>query len=212
MVMPKGISIMPVVIRLALTKIFPTFLAGSLMATTATTTLTLVENEGTFGEVDVTVNPAAVNAPSSDKTILTGSLSVELEIDTDNNTVSGLSVIGSNIQGTQLIFSANVLFGIVRYNATSSETIGVDVFTTTAPGAVDPSTGNYDASDHPFLINEGTLAGSILYAPNLSTTFTALATGAVDTGNPIQAGKSGKVRLTLPAEDQAFLQISATEP
>lgn len=125
------------------------------MATTATTTLTLVQ-EGSYGLIDVTVD--ALFIPSSDTSALTGTIDVQLEIDTDSDTVSALTTLNSDITGTQVKFKAGS--GFYSYDVTSSETLGVSIFTSAPPGSVDPETGYFDASEHQFKIDEGTLTGT----------------------------------------------------
>jgi hypothetical protein len=125
--------------------------------TAATTTLAL-QNDGSFGDININMTPS-FGQSSSDTSTLTGTLGIELKINTDNDTVSSLTMISSNMQGTPVSFSGGSFFNPPEYNVSSS-TVGVSLTTTTPPGAVDPSTGNYNVSEHPFSINQGTMSGS----------------------------------------------------
>jgi hypothetical protein len=53
---------------------------------------------------------------------------------------------------------------------------------------------------------------TVSYTPDLMTAFTPLASGAVNVGNPIPAGTTGTVTITLPAGVQGFLKMSAVAP
>ncbi len=73
-------------------------------------TLTIVENEGSFGLIDITVD--APGTADSDTSVLTGTVSIELEVDTDTDAPTGVTAVEGNIVGTQVAFSgSNFLFG-----------------------------------------------------------------------------------------------------
>lgn len=105
---------------------------------------------------DVTIEAPLL--PSTDTSLLSGTLDLEFEIDTDNDAVSAVTALDSNITGTQVTFKRS-FFGL-GYDVSSSETLGIDIFTPIPSGSVDSVIGDYDASDHQFVIDEGTLAGS----------------------------------------------------
>lgn len=173
--------------------ICPLFLSLGLQAGVATASLNLVEESG-FNAVDVTIQPPV--APDTDTTTLSGSLLVDLDVDTDTNEVSSLNVISADVVGSQLNFiSTNFL---LQYNLLSSESIGVDIFTTTPPSLVDPSTGEFDAADHTFMINEGTLAGEL--TPFLSPTSQILVDFATDPFGSTSIG-TGEISLSLLSSD-----------
>ena len=133
--------------------LFPSlFLFGETVSTTLEIT-----PEPEFNSIEITIAPPVLPL-SGDNTNLSGSLEVELEIDPDSDQVSALTIINGTASGTPLSLSASNFLG--SYDFSSTE-IGAGVETLTPPGAVDPTTGEFDASEHSFTVQSGTLFGSI---------------------------------------------------
>lgn len=134
--------------------LFPSLL---LSGEPVTTTLEITPEPG-FNSIEITLAPPILDS-SSDTTDLTGSLEVELDIDPDNDQVSALTIINGTATGTPLSLSASTFFvGSYDFNSTS---IGAVIETPSPPGAVDPATGEFDASEHSLTVNNGSLSGSI---------------------------------------------------
>jgi hypothetical protein len=134
--------------------LFPSlFLFGE----TVNTTLEITPEPG-FNSIEITLAPPVLDL-SSDTTDLSGSLEVELEIDPDGDQVSALTIINGSATGTPLSLSASTFF-VGSYDFNSTE-IGAAIETPAPPGAVDPATGEFDASEHSLSVNSGTLSGSI---------------------------------------------------
>lgn len=127
------------------------------LASSGEAVLTLV-NEPEFNEVQVDVVPPFV--PSKDTTFLSGTLRGQIEVDTDTDTVRTLIAEGGNIVGSAIDLNRTGV--LLRYNANSTE-LGIDITTLTPPSRVDSSTGDFDASDHQFIVNSGTLSGQVHY-------------------------------------------------
>lgn len=153
----------------------------------------MAEGDGDFGVINVVVN--APGAVDTDTTTLTGNITVELNIDPDTDTVNEVTVVSGDITGTQMEFSGgNFLFS---YSVESSPTIGCDIVTTSPPGAVDPATGNFDASEHPFQLNEGTLTGEtrvLFTATPVAVDFATDPFGSTNSG-------TGNIQLSLLSSD-----------
>jgi len=133
--------------------LFPSlFLFGETVSTTLEIT-----PEPEFNSIEITIAPPVLPL-SGDNTNLSGSLEVELEIDPDSDQVSALTIINGTASGTPLSLSASNFLG--SYDFSSTE-IGAGVETLTPPGAVDPTTGEFDASEHSLTVQSGTLFGSI---------------------------------------------------
>jgi hypothetical protein len=132
-------------------------LAASLPALGAEqiTTLDLVDEAG-YNTVSLTIDVPLIGS-SSDTTNLSGSLQVRLGIDPSTDEVGELTILTGNVTGTGVTLSKSGLFG--SYNV-SSTSLGATLASPAPPGVVDPPTGNFDATQHTFTINSGTLGGS----------------------------------------------------
>ena len=119
--------------------------------------LTLVDEDG-YNEIEVSVRPPLL--PSNDTTILSGAVEIGLEIDTDTDQVRTLAASSGAINGSPITFSRTGL--VLRYSA-SSDALGIDIRTPNPPGYVTSATGEFDASDHQFIVNKGTLTGQVNY-------------------------------------------------
>lgn len=125
-------------------------------ATPSTTTLPLLQDPG-FNTITITVDVPLIGA-DSDTSNLSGSILVDLEINQVTDEVSELTAVSGDIVGAGVSFSRSA-FLVGSYNV-SSTAIGADVFTLFPPGLVEPEGGNFDASQHAFSVNDGTLSGS----------------------------------------------------
>jgi len=123
--------------------------------------LTLV-NEAGYNSMNVRLDIPLFGSQTRTSTI-TGTVLATLAIDPATNRTPELSISDGVISGTPVSFSMSVfLLGSVKIN---SSTIGGTAFTTTPPGPVDPPTGNFDATLHQFVMNQGTLTGTAVGSP-----------------------------------------------
>lgn len=125
-------------------------------------TLTLVEEDG-FNEVDIALDVEAVG-PSNDQSILSGTIEVQVNIAPANSTTNELTILSADVQGDEddpIALSANrrEIFIVAEYSFTGTG-LGFSAVTKAPPGQVDPSTGEFDASDHEVTVNRGMLAGT----------------------------------------------------
>lgn len=125
-------------------------------AAPGTSTLTLV-NEAGFNTLDINLTINAPIASSSDTTDLSGTIQVALEIDPDTDQVSEMTIINGTVTGTPISLSGGGAAGSYSF---SSNTLGGILSTPNPPGIVDPPTGDFDASQHAFEINQGVLSGT----------------------------------------------------
>ncbi len=116
-------------------------------------TLTLVEEAG-FNDfkIDLSTNIG----DSDDNTELSGTMVAKInlfpaEITTDEFTILSADVEGSDIELSGGGFAANYDF--------TGEDLGFSAITSTPPGTVDFTTGEFDASQHEVTINQGMLSG-----------------------------------------------------
>ncbi|BCX47619.1 hypothetical protein HAHE_15270 [Haloferula helveola] len=145
--------------------------AGLAGATTGTivsgsTTLNIVPQAGaTTAEdkniINIKVQPGG-NASwrTEQNTSLTGTVDVEVEIDITNDRAISFSLIDGRASATDMRF---------RVVKTQTSQLGYDlrfenlscgIFTTAPPALItDPVTGEFDAADHTFLIDQGTATG-----------------------------------------------------
>lgn len=124
-------------------------------------TLTLV-NEAGYNKLNITLAVTLFGSQTKQSTV-TGSMLARLAISPATNRSPEFTILSGTFQGTPVSFSlSNFLFGSIT--ATSS-TIGGTMFTTTPPGTIDPTTGQGPASQHQFVINQGTVSGTAVGNP-----------------------------------------------
>jgi hypothetical protein len=141
-------------------------LAAPALAIPATTTLALVENDPVFNKLRITVDPQIplVDLSDTEVTTLTGSVTAAFDVDPLRHQTSTMTLSDGRAHATPVTFSRSVLFGTYSYTVTASG-LSAAVYTLIPPGAVDPPTGNFDASQHAFSLDSGSLTGVALGNP-----------------------------------------------
>lgn len=139
-------------------------LAGlPLVGDTVNSTLTVTPTPAASPDPEYNVIELELSPPvlptGRDKTELTGTLEIELEIDPATDQVSQFTIVNGTATGSPIDLSGSTPF-VGSYDFTSSE-LGADLSTPSPPGVVDPATGNFNAADHSLTVNSGTLSGSI---------------------------------------------------
>jgi len=164
-------------------------------------TLTLV-NEAGFNDLALNLSVPLFGNQTKHST-LTGSIDVRLDIDPATGLSPEFTILDGTVNGTGVSFKLTFLFSTITANA--SDFTG-NVFTTLPPGMMNPATGQGDASQHEFNINQGTVTGSAPGTP-IDINF------AVDPfGNPTSG--TGTVTIT-PAgttPTRAIYDITAVLP
>lgn len=120
------------------------------------TTLVLTE-DGVNNKVTIGLSIPGFGS-SSDVTTLTGTLEVDLVVDPATGEVAELTVTSGDLTGTPVSLNAGNVFAGYAFTST---VLGGTVFTPTPPGTVDPPTGSFDATQHSFEINQGSVSGNI---------------------------------------------------
>ena len=125
-------------------------------AVPVTADLILVDESG-FNEIEIAIDVPIVGG-DNDTSEVSGTVTVELEIDPVTDEVTELTVIEGNVTGTGVKFSRNII--VARYEVTASS-IGAVLSTPDPPGEVDGPTGDFDAAQHSFTVNSGVLDGEV---------------------------------------------------
>ncbi|MGJ8649072.1 MAG: hypothetical protein ACSHX4_01820 [Opitutaceae bacterium] len=169
------------------------FLALNMHGKVVTASLNL-DGQAPLNDIVVTIVPPV--ASSSSTTTLSGSLLVAFDIDTDLDQVSSVNVLSGDMVGSPLEFISTSF--LLRYNISTSGNIGVDIFTPSPPSVVNPVTGEFDAAEHTFLINEGILSGEL--TPFLSPTSTFSTDFSIEPFGDSSSG-TGVVTISLQSSD-----------
>ncbi|MCP5534355.1 MAG: hypothetical protein H7A48_14385 [Akkermansiaceae bacterium] len=162
-------------------------LASPAMAIPASTTLTLV-NEPGFNVLDITVSGPNITTSTTQST-LTGTVTATLDVDNDLGQTSELTLSDGVVAGSDFTASgtASVSFFTGPYQLNATNLAGT-FFTFSPPGTVTPATGEFAASQHRFVINQGDVEGTALG----QTTFTTFSEE-----NPFEGAGSGTGTVTL---------------
>jgi len=134
---------------------FGLFAVPAFCQTANQATLTLVDENG-LNEADIDLDVALIGG-SSDTSELSGTIDVQLNISPGLRTTDELTILSADVAGSDIDLSRNIF--IASYSLESSN-LGFDAVTPEAPGAVNPETGEFDATQHEVTINSGTLSGS----------------------------------------------------
>lgn len=165
--------------------------------------LTLVEEAG-FNQFDITVG--ASGASDRDRTSLTGTAEVALNIDPTSGTTDSLVITGADISATDMNFTLRAFF-IITVASLNAENLKGTADTPLGFGPVNRETGKFDAALHTFTLNEGTISGEALDNPVNSDVSESPITGN-GTGE-------GTVALTNPVEGpdrKVFYDVTVTLP
>lgn len=169
----------------------------------ASTTLELV-NEPGFNRVRIAISAQGAN--SNDTTILTGTMTADFNVDPQAHTTTEMTIRDGRASGTDMRFIGRVLFVVVAYDINLRNLSGT-IATTNPPGVVDPQTGNFDASQHELILDQGQISGTALGDP-VNAEFTP--------ENPVGSPGSGtgSVTLTPTATDATHqhYQVTVTLP
>jgi len=118
--------------------------------------LTLVADDPGFNEIGIDL--AVAIGDSSASSTLTGTLEVEFNIDTVNHQTNELTIFGGDLAGTDVTLEGGTLFA--NYSVTSSD-LRAFAETLLPPGTVNPENGEFDASQHGVVVDQGTLEGEV---------------------------------------------------
>lgn len=132
--------------------------AAALHAITAACPLTFVTQPG-FNVMTISIIPQGLSGlGDSDTTTLTGSVTAQLDINPKTGKTSELTLSNGRVNGTNMNFSRSIfLVGGYNFNVTN---FSAALNTTSPPGVVDPGTGQFDASQHRFDVDQGAITGS----------------------------------------------------
>jgi hypothetical protein len=178
--------------------------------------LTLVPPNTTTGvnAITITIQPLELaSLEDTEVTKLAGSMIADMEVDVVNDHAIEMTLINGSgtIQGLatpNFSFSKSIFFG-PSYNVTFSN-LGFTIDTPNPPGIVSiPSSGTFDASQHRFLIDQGTANGSYnggLFGP--SGTINQTFTPADPLGGPGQG--TGTITLVRTGTRPGFIDYAAT--
>ena len=162
-------------------------LAPPAMAVPASTTLTLV-NEPGFNVLDITVSGPNITTSTTQST-LTGTVTATLDVDNNLGQTSELTLSDGVVAGSDFSASGtatvSIFSGPYQLNATN---LAGTFFTFSPPGTVTPATGEFAASQHRFVINQGDVNGTAL-GQNIVETFSE--------ESPFEGAGSGTGTVTL---------------
>ncbi|MGB0993177.1 MAG: hypothetical protein ACPG32_12005 [Akkermansiaceae bacterium] len=123
-------------------------------------TLTLV-NEPGFNQLAILID-IDIAGQNSQTSTLTGTIASSHNINPDTHTNDLLDIQSATIAGSDVTFTIN---NILTGNITlQGQGLGADVFTV-GNGAVDPNTNEFDAMEHAFTVNQGTISGTAAGTP-----------------------------------------------
>lgn len=176
--------------------------------------LTLVQENG-LNQFDITVGAQGLR--DSDKTNLSGTAEITLNIDPSSGTTDSLFINGANITATDMNFTLSTLFGLVVIAELDAQNLKGTAGTPLGSAPVNPATGEFDAALHTFTLNDGTISGE---APDSSVnnnisenpiTGNGMGTGTVTLTNPVE-GEERKifydVTITLPVVIDDSIPVS----
>ncbi|MCH7229068.1 hypothetical protein [Haloferula sp. A504] len=131
-------------------------------AVPATVELAAVTGDPSFNQLQITVDPG-FGLTDSDVSQVTGNLFADLEVDPLLGQVSEMTLRNGEdpddgLRATDVSFSRSVI--LVGGYSVSGNGLAGEIFTPSPPGVVTPGTGEFDASQYSFLLDQGTLAGS----------------------------------------------------
>lgn len=199
---------------------------SKLLAALALTTLAASANPGTavlslvaeadFNKITITFDPPVLPAGEG-TTTLSGDVEVLLEIDPATDQVSQMTITNGMVSGTPVSISESTPF-VGNYQLQST-TLGAELATPNPPGQVDPSTGEFDASEHSFTVNSGTLSGNIsvpLAGINEAINFDFAATpvsgfGSPDVKGTVSLNPTGSTATTKSYEVMVLLPVDVLE-
>ncbi len=116
--------------------------------------LTLVDEAGA-NEVDIDLDVSNIGS-SNDTSDLSGTIEVQLNISPVTATTDEMTILSADVNGTDVTLDAG---GFLANYSFQSKNLGFTAFTPQAPGIVNPSNGEFDASQHELTANRGTLEG-----------------------------------------------------
>lgn len=130
-------------------------------------TLTLVDENG-FNEVDIDLDVAIAGA-SDDTSSLTGTVEVQVNVTPDLSSTSELTILSADVSGSDISLSRSFLF--TSLYSLRGENLRFSAETTSPPGLVDVTNGEFDASQHEITVDQGTFSGSAVGTDNIEFNF-----------------------------------------
>lgn len=182
-------------------------MVSRMIAAPAVTTLTLLDEPG-YNTLQITVSGQYLST-SHTQSKLTGTVGAWLDVDHPSETTRELTlfnglIAGSDFSATGTASSFGFPLGTYQLNATG---LAGTFFTIQAPGTVTPATGTFNAAQHRFVIDQGTVTGNALGQSYQS---------AFNSQNPFAGTGSGTGSVTLtPAgadADSILYQVVVVVP
>lgn len=143
--------------------LLPLLISGSLHAADEPNrgTLTLVQEAG-YNQLNITLKVDLFGSQTKTSTV-SGTLDARFAADPATARSPEFTILSGAISATPVSFSLRGLFfGSITANST---TLGGTAFTTRPPGTLDPNTGTGDATQHEFVIHQGSVSGSAVGNP-----------------------------------------------
>ncbi|MGB6220354.1 hypothetical protein [Haloferula sp.] len=144
-------------------RLFLLLLVPPVFAIPASTTLTLVEGEPGFNTLTIRVDPdTPISLADTETTILSGSVIADFDVDPATGKTSEFTLREGRATTSPLNFSRSFLG--LGYNVSGNQ-LSAAIVTPDPPGTVEPETGEFDASQHSFEIDQGSITGTALGSP-----------------------------------------------
>jgi len=114
--------------------------------------------------IDALVPDTGQTATDTKTTNASGFINTRMKVDTEAGKVAELSFGGGDVALTNMNFNLRVIFLIFPVTVATINTSGLRGFPTTPlpPGPVDFASSTFDAADHDFTVNQGTITGTVV--------------------------------------------------
>lgn len=172
-------------------------LAAPALALPVTVELDLIEDDAAFNRLRITVDPQVgvpfVDLSDTQTTVLTGTMIAAFDFDPATGQVASMTLDGGRVNASDVTFSESIriLFTTYSYEVSTSALSGT-VFTPAPPAPLlDPTAGTFDAADHGFRLDQGSMSGQALGNP------IAL---SVSPEEPFEGTGSGTGKITVSEE------------
>lgn len=130
------------------------------LTASAVPTTVLLESvmEPGFNEIELAFDPPFFSEKTA-TTALTSNVEVRLEVDPATGAVSEMTILNGSVVGDPITLQdSSFLVGSYELNSTA---LGATLETPDPPGLVNPATGDFEASQHTFAVNSGSLSGDV---------------------------------------------------
>lgn len=141
---------------------------------------------------------------------VSGTLDARFAMDPATGRNPEFTILSGAVSATPVSFLLrNFLLGSIT---ASSTTLGGTVSTTTPPGLLDPATGTGDASQHRFVIHQGSVSGSALGNPIATDFASNPATGSGSGTASVSLTRIGSTPTRAVFEVVASVPVSLSQP